>query len=147
MDFWKLKEKALKLKDEAVKASKDALDKTAQKLRDSDFVIKEKEDIEKFIKEKKKVAVIFSLPETEFYRKSLLLLPVLYTKTWANNYNIKMFECKDEKFLKKEYNLNKLPSMVLIEEKEVIEIIEWEEEVMKVVKNLNLDVEWVANKK
>ena len=51
MDFSELKKKALKLKEEAIKYSNEAYDKTANKLKDSKFVLKNKDDLKNFLKE------------------------------------------------------------------------------------------------
>jgi hypothetical protein len=41
----------------------------------------------------------------------------------------------------KEYNIKNQPCLVVFETKEVIKIIEWEENILKIVKDLNLDLE------
>jgi len=48
MDFKKMKDEALKLKDKAKKAGKDAIEYSATKMADSKMTLKTVEDFEKF---------------------------------------------------------------------------------------------------
>lgn len=144
MNFSELKKKALKLKEEAVKYSNEAYDKTANKLKDSKFVLKNKDDLKTFLKDWKKI-VIFWDSNTEFYRKAIIVLPVIYTKSWANNFKIKMFESSSIENVA-EYNVKFIPTMTVFKDWKITEIIEWEENILKLVKNLSLEVEWIFNK-
>lgn len=146
MDFSELKKKALELKDSAVKYGNETLDKTANKLKDSSLVIKDLAELNKFVSENKHTLVIFWKSETEFYKKSILTFPVLFAKGWANNYKIKMYDVVDFDSVKDNYKLEELPSMLIIEQGDIVEVVKWDENIMKVVKNLSLEVEWVIKK-
>jgi len=53
MDFQKIKEEVLKLKKQASKAGKDALNYSVSKLADSKFTLKTVEEVEAFLKTSK----------------------------------------------------------------------------------------------
>jgi len=147
MDFKKIKEEALKLKEKALKAWNEAFDSTAWKFRDSSFVLKGPEDLNNFVDMNKNKIIIFWKSDTEFYRKAVVIFPVIFTKAWTNNYKFRFFDVSDINSVPESFPLEELPTMFIIEDSEIIETISWEENVMKVVKKLGLDIEWVINKK
>ena len=107
MDFLELKNKATKLKDSAVKASKSAVDYSASKLADSNFTIKSLSDLNAFLEKSKtttgkdsatgdekkfnhQVIVIFADTKSTFFKELLYKLPVLSAKAFSLPNNIKV---------------------------------------------------------
>ena len=148
MDFWDFKKKALKFKD-------DIFEKWAKKMANSSMVINTIDELEKFIKKSetkiftsketwkvkeftKKVIVIFAEKESDFFKNFLIWLPILITKAFSQNIPLKMcdIEIKDLK----QYNIKEQPCLVVFETEEVIKIIEWEENISKIVKKVDLDI-------
>ena len=149
MDFAKLKEKAIKFKNNVV-------EKSTQKLLESSLVINKIEDLEKFIEKSKtktftsketgetktfikKVIVIFADKNSDFMKKSLVGLPVLVTKAFSQNIPLKMCDIKLED-LKKYPEIKTFPSLVVFETEKIIDVVEWEEDINKIIKSLNLDI-------
>ena len=148
MDFAKLKEKAIKFKN-------DTIDKAAQKLAESSIVIKKQDDLEEFIAKSKNTSftdektwetkeftkhsiVIFVKKDSDFYKQSLIDVPVLLTKAFASNLNLKICDI-DLKELK-DFNIKETPALVLFTNEKLEKIINWEEKIKKVVKTLDLDI-------
>jgi len=148
MDFAEMKKKALKFKD-------DVIESWAKKLAESSMVINKIEDLEEFIKKSetkkftsketwetkefiKKVIVIFTDKNSDFMKKSLVWLPVLITKAFSQNIPLKMCDIKIEEL--KKYEIKKLPTLVVFETEKIIDVIEWEEDINKIIKSLNIDI-------
>jgi len=148
MDFAELKKKALKFKDELI-------ENWTKKLVESSMVINKIEDLEEFINKSetktftsketwetkefiKKVIVIFADKESDFMKNSLLGLPVLITKAFSQNIPLKMCDIKLEDL--KKYDIKKLPTLVVFQTKEIIDVIEWEEDINKITKSLSIDI-------
>ena len=148
MDFAKMKKKALKFKY-------DVIESWTKKLAESSMVINKIEDLEEFIKKSetkkftsketweikefiKKVIVIFADKNSDFMKKSLVWLPVLIAKAFSQNIPLKMCDIKIEEL--KKYKIKKLPTLVVFETKKIIDIIEWEEDINKIIKSLNIDI-------
>ena len=148
MDFGELKKKALKFKN-------DVVEKGAKKLAESSMVINKIDELEEFIKKSqtksftssetgetkkfiKKVIVIFADNKSDFMKKSLIGLPVLITKAFSQNIPLKMCDIKIEELNK--YDIKKLPTLVVFETEEIIDIIEGEEDVNKITKSLSIDI-------
>lgn len=143
-----MKKKALKFKD-------DVIESWAKKLAESSMVINKIEDLEEFIKKSetkkftsketwetkefiKKVIVIFTDKNSDFMKKSLVWLPVLITKAFSQNIPLKMCDIKIEEL--KKYEIKKLPTLVVFETEKIIDVIEWEEDINKIIKSLNIDI-------
>ncbi len=148
MNFWELKKKVLKFKDNII-------DKWAKKLIDSNFVIKEMEDLKKFITKSKtkqitsnetgekkefikKIIIIFAEKDSDFFEKSLFQLPILSTKAYSQNIPLKM--CNIDIAELKNFKIKKQPCLVVFETEKIVNIVEWEENISKIVKTLNLDI-------
>ena len=149
MDFAELKKKALQLKD-------DMIEKGAKKLAESSLVLNTEDELNAFIDKSttktveikdtgetkefvKKVIVIFADNESDFFEKSLIQLPVLMTKAFSQNLPIKMCDLPLEKL--EDYGIKTLPSLVVFETQKVIKIIDSEENITKIVKDMSLDLE------
>ena len=153
MDFWSLKEKALKFKNNMI-------EKGAKKLAESSMVIKNVKDLEKFIEKSKtktftsqetwetktflkKVIVIFTEKNSEFFKKALVQLPVLVTKAFSQNIPLKMCDLSLEEL--KKYKIEKLPSLVIFETEEIVKIINSEDDITKIVTWFNINIEESIN--
>ena len=150
MDFSKIKEKAKLLKDKAKTWIWNLINSSAEKLQESEFVLKNKENLELFITKsknkvnedqtttKRRIIVIFARLDTDFYKKALYRIPILYTKAWTQNVEIKMCSLPNEDL--ENYKIINLPSLVVFEDEKVYKIIEWEEKIKKVVNWFTLDI-------
>lgn len=143
-----MKKKALKFKDDMIESG-------AKKLVESSMVINTSEDLEKFIQKSetksftsketwitkefiKKVIVIFADKNSDFMKKSLVGLPVLITKAFSQNIPLKMCDIKIDELSK--YDIKELPSLVVFETEKIIDVIEWEEDINRITKSLNIDI-------
>ena len=156
MDFKDLKEKALNLKDKAVKKTNNLIDSSSKKLQESSFVLKDEKAFLEFIKKsknytnkdlkeiKKKVIIICALKDSSFYKKALYMIPVLYTKSWAQNMPLKMSSI-DIKLLEK-YWVTDFPSLLVFENEKILKFVPWEDNIEKVVKSLTLDINETIDK-
>lgn len=150
MDLKSIKQKATKLKNQAV-------DYGAKKLVASKFTITTKQELEKFINksiettftnketlvEKKyshRVIVIFWDEETEFFKKALYQLPVIFTKGFSQNTPVKLAKSNIEEVDLKEYKVEQVPSLVVFENTKLYKVISWEENIIKLVKSFSLDI-------
>ena len=143
-----MKKKALKFKDDMIESG-------TKRLVKSWNVINEIEDLEEFIKKSKtktftsketwatkefikKVIVIFADKNSDFMKKSLLSLPVLIIKAFSQNIPLKMCDIKLEDL--KKYKVKTLPTLVVFETEEIIDIVEWEDDINKITKSLTIDI-------
>lgn len=157
MDFKEIKKKALELKDEAAKKSKEALDYSAGKLAGSKFTIKSVEELEAFrdtskstqgkdskTGEKKtythRSIVIFCETDTDFFTSMLYMLPVLEAKAFSQNVKCKLADVSMKGLHKAAYNVGEVPCLVVFENSKIIKTLEGEENIQKVVKSLSLDI-------
>jgi len=149
MDFEKLKDKAIKFKNNLV-------EKSAKTIANSSMVIKNLEQLEKFIEKSKtkkytnpetwetkkfikKVIVIFAEKNSKFLENFLVWLPILITKAFSQNIPLKISDI-DLKYLQK-YNIESQPCLVVFTQEKVDKIVYWEEKINKITKQLNLDLE------
>lgn len=151
MDFEALKEKAIKIKNTTFKKIDEAVEKQAEKLQVSKYVLRKESELEDFIKEsknyknketwntiKKRVIVIFAEKDTDFYKSALYMIPILYTKSWSQNMKFKISNLSIKKL--KDYEVKDIPSMVVFENKEVYKVVSWTENIKKVVKSLKVNI-------
>ncbi len=146
--FQKWKERAIKLKNKTISFG-------AEKLAKSSMVIKTKEDLEKIISKSKTTTftdketweqkesihhsiVIFVKKDSDFYKSALIHIPVLATKAFASNINLKMCNI-DIKDLQ-DYKITENPSLTLFTDEKFIKTITWKENIEKIVKKLNLNI-------
>ncbi len=154
MDFSKLKEKFSSIKLDTLKLYNDTVEKTAKKLVESNFTIKTLFELQDFIwksknyfsessnkEEIKMIICIFASKESDFFKKFLYELPVIYTKAWARNIWIKLVESSLEWIDLSKYQIVSVPSLVLFENEKVIKVVATEEKINKIVNGLNLDIE------
>lgn len=147
-----LKDKVIEKKDETVKKwkewffsikfwinNKEELDFLIKKSATTSFVNKETGE-EKFFKHKS--IVIFAEEWSDFVKKSYFIVPILTTKAYSQNITIKFAKSVIEWVNLKDYNVdvNSLPCMVVFEEQKIIKNIEWQENILKLVKSIDLDI-------
>lgn len=149
MDFWALKNKALKFKNDIVES-------WAKKLAESSMVINKVEDLENFIEKSKtktftsqetgetktfikKVIVIFWKKDSDFFKKALIQLPVLVTKAFSQNIPLKMCDTPLDDL--KKYGIESLPWLVVFETEKVVKIIQSEDDITKIVTGFTMNIE------
>ncbi|MCH2189064.1 hypothetical protein MK079_04535 [Candidatus Gracilibacteria bacterium] len=157
MDLNELKQKALEVKQKAEKKGQEMLDFSAQKLSESQLTLKSKEDLEAFIatsknktftdpqtgnqkESKKTVFVVFADAKSKFFQDALYMFPVLWTKGFSQNISLKLAISNIRGVDTKEYGIKTFPSLVTFENTQVLKVVEGEEKIGKLVKNLNLDI-------
>jgi hypothetical protein len=165
MDFKTIKEKALKLKQKATEQTHKAINYGAQKLSNSSFTIETKEELTLIIQKSKPTTyksketwvektfkhqsiVIFADVWSEFFKEALYVLPVIITKAFTQNISVKLAKSKIEWVDLSQYNikLDSLPCLVVFENEKVIKNIEWSENIIKLVKSFDLDINKLIDK-
>jgi len=154
MDFSKFKDKLSSLKSSAVKVYNETVEKSAVKLIGSNFTIKTLFELEDFIwksknyfseasgkEEWKKIICIFASKESDFFKKFLYEIPVIYTKAWSRNIWIKLVESSFDWLDLPRFQISVLPSLVLFENEKVAKVVATEEKINKIINNLSLDIE------
>lgn len=157
MDFKEIKKKALEIKQKAQEKWKEAIDYSAQKLASSRFTISTKEDLTSFIaksantkavqketgKQKTfshRVIIIVWEEKSDFFQKSLYELPVIATKGFTQNTPVKLAKSKIPWIDWKKYSVTKVPGIIVFENKKVLKSISGKQNVTKLVKSLELDI-------
>jgi len=163
MNLKELKEKAKKIQEKASEYTTKAIKYSSEKLVSSSFTIGAKEELISFIKKsenkkfknketgeektfKKRIIVIFWEEKSDFFKEALYMFPSLVAKAFSQNISLKLAksEIKDVKI--SNYNVNELPSLVVFENKKVLKVISGRENILKLVKSLNLDINKEINK-
>lgn len=150
MDFKSFKEKL-------IQKTNNLVDYSAKKLASSSLTIQNKEDLDKMIekskettfvnketKEEKKFShrslVIFSDEKSDFFKKALYILPVISIKAFSQNVTVKLAKSVIEWVDLKKYEIDKLPALVVFENEKLLKVIFWEENILKLVKSFDLDI-------
>jgi len=149
MDFASLKQKAIDM-------WKKAIDMWTEKLAGSNFTIDTVSELEEFIKTSKtttfitqtweekiykhKSLAIFVDEKTDFFKKLLYMFPVLLTKSFSQNMKITLVKTSTEWLVLTNYRISEIPSLVIFEEEKFLRTISWEENILKLVKSLDLDI-------
>lgn len=155
----KAKIKALELKEKASEHKQKAIEYGAKKITNSKNTISKKEDLDALIKKsattsfknketwvekktKHKSLVIFADEGSEFFEDALYILPVMITKAFTQNISLKLAVSKIEWVKLSDYNVKAktLPCLVVFEEKKVLKTIEWTENILKLVKSFNINI-------
>lgn len=162
MNLSELKQKALELKEKAVEMKNKTIDYSAKKLSQSHLVIRKKEDLDIIINKslsttftnketgtskvyEHKSIVIFAEENSDFFKDALYVFPVLATKAFSQNISLKIAISNIQDLDLNSYNVATLPSLVVFQEKKVINIIEWSENILKLVKSIDLDINKLIN--
>lgn len=157
MDFKKLKDEALKLKNKAVEAWKDAANYSAAKLADSSFTLKSIDEITKFLEKSKttvwkdsttgkekqfkhQVIIIFADTKSSFFKELLYKLPILSTKAYSQSIGLKIADISMKDLDKKLYKIWNVETLIVVEESNVIKSIQGQENIQKIVKSMSLDI-------
>lgn len=157
MDFKDIKEKAKNLQKKAGDKLDEAIDYSAKKLSSSSLTISTKKELEDFIEKSKtkefikketwekkyykhKVIVLFWEEKSDFFKDSLIELPVLATKAFSQNISLKIAKSEIKGVDLKTYNIEVFPCLVVFEEQKVYKKIEDKENIKKLVKSFNLDI-------
>lgn len=154
MDFKKFVETA---KTKTKEYSDKAVDFSSKKLSESKLTLKTAEEIQKIIDSSqnkqftnketgvektfvKHSIVIFGDKESDFFKEALYILPVLATKGFTKNTAVKIAGNNIEDFDYKTIQVEEFPSLVLFENKEVKKVITGKENILKLVKTWNFDI-------
>lgn len=154
MGFSKIKEKLKEFKEKTVKAYNKTVDSQANKLIASNMTIKTLFELDSYISKTKlkfnselwkdvakQVIFIFADTKTDFYKKILYYLPLIYTKSWTWNLPIKFVDISMDWLDLNRFKISVLPSLVFVENVRIIKIISWEENILKILKWFNLNIE------
>lgn len=152
MDFKKIKEKTLEVKNTLIKQA----DKVVSLSRDmvvNTALIKETKYLDEFIaktanyinstgKEVVKVGILLVIDtESDFYKKLLYVFPTLYTKGWSKNIDVKILASNTKDFEKEKYGISSIPSLLVFNNTKVFKQVDSEENILKIVRSLSLDLE------
>lgn len=154
MDFKKLVEQA---KNKTKELSDKAVAFSSEKLAESGLTLKKSEDIQKIIDNSKNkkftnketgiaktftknAIIVYADEKSEFFKEILYILPVLATKGFSKNIPVKIASSNIKDFDYKAHNLSNFPSLVLYENTEIKKSISGKENILKLVKNMNLDI-------
>jgi len=157
MDFKSIKEKALELKKQASEKIDDAIDYSAKKLSESGLTISKKDEVDKLILKSKTTSfknketgeekiykhrsiIVFWEEKSDFFKDALIHFPVLATKAFSQNITIKLSKEKIEGFNISDLWVKEFPAIVVFEEEKVLKVIHWKENILKLVKSINLDI-------
>lgn len=165
MDFKTIKEKALNIKEKASEQTQKAIAYSAKKLTNSNFTIETKEGLEKIIKKSAntifknketwvektythKSIVVFADEWSDFFKDSLYALPVLATKAFTQNIPLRLAKSKIEGINLSDYKIKTetLPCLVVFENELAIKNIEGSENILKLVKSFDLDINKLIEK-
>lgn len=154
MDFKKFVETA---KTKTKQYSEQAIDFSSKKLSESKLTLKTPQEIEKLISssENKKFTnketweektftkhsiLILWDQNSDFFKEALYILPVLATKGFTKNTEVKIAGNNIEDYDYKTIQVEEFPSLVLFENKEVKKVITGKENILKLVKTWNFDI-------
>lgn len=156
MDLKTLKQKALELKQKAIELKDKTIEKAAEKVSESSLVIKNNIELQQFVDKSenknfvskewiektfsRRVIVIFWDSKKDFFKEFLVSLPILFTKSFSQNMDLKVVDVNNENINLEKYELKEIPAFVVFENKEIFKIIYWEDNIKKVVKSLTLDI-------
>ena len=140
----------------------DLLSKAAKSLSSSGFTISSKEELNVFIEKSanttfedqetleekvfvKRCIVIFWDEKSDFFKKAVYRLPILWTKSFSQNIKIKLAKSSIKGLKLEDYDVKKLPAMVIFEDAKVFKVLSWEKNILKVVKEASLDINKTIN--
>lgn len=143
MDFAKFKQKAQDF-------TKKVIDTSATKLQESGMVIKDPQGVQDMVDASKnhindqgkeyprRSVVIFAEAGSEFYKEALYILPVVYTKAWTQNVRLKMCSLGAQDL--QSYSIKSFPTMIVFEDTKETKRLEGTDNIKKIVKSMNLDI-------
>ncbi len=145
------------IKNKLIETKNKAIDYSAEKLSTSMFTIKNKDELNETILKSKKtsftnketwvtkeflkrVFILFWDDKSDFFKEALIMFPVLATKAFSQNITMKLAKTSIENLNIEEYNIKRIPSLLIFEDEKVINVIEGRENILKLVKSLKLDI-------
>ena len=154
MDFKKMLETA---KDKTKEYSVKAVKYSSEKLAESSLTLRKSDDIQKIINlsantkftnketwiEKtfvKQSVIIFGEEKSDFFKEALYILPVLATKGFSSNISVKIAVSDIKDYDYKKNGIEDFPSLAMYENKELRKTVVGKENILKLVKNWNLDI-------
>lgn len=160
MDFKKFVETA---KNKTKEYSDKAVDFSSKKLSESKLTLKTAEELQKLIDSSQntkftnketwveKIFVKHSIiilwdEKSDFFKQALYILPVLATKGFTKNTSVKIAGNDIKDFDYKTIQVEEFPSLVLFENKEVKKVITGKENILKLVKTWNFDINELVEK-
>ena len=156
MDFTSLKEKAKKYSTQAKEKLDAWIDSSIKLIGESSFVISKKEELQKAIASsknttnaykkisRKKVVVFYAEKESDYYKHILTYIaPVLFAKAWTQQIKMKLTNI-DIKELS-EYEVTESPALLVFEDEKLTKVIHGKEQIEKVVKTTDMDINSLIN--
>lgn len=161
MDFKSVKNKVIKAwktaKTKVVDTTNKAVNFSAKKLSNSSATLRDKKALEDTINRSKnsyfveketgkrklnknRTIIIFASERSDFFKSALVQYPILKTKAFSQNLTLKLAVSKIDWVNFEDYGIKKMPALVLFENKKAIKTLEWKENIQKLVKSLNLDI-------
>lgn len=154
MDFNKL---VKTLKDKSKQYSDKAVKYSSEKLAASWLTLRKSEDIKKIIdasankkfKNKetwiektfvKQSVIIFGDEKSDFFKEALYILPILATKGFSSNIPVKIAVSWVKEFDYKKNGIEEFPTLAMYENKKLKKVVVGKENILKLVKNWNLDI-------
>lgn len=146
MDWKELKSKAITWTDEATKMAKKGIetskeyaiktgDWSYERLKQSNFALKDLETYEKLKDEKR--FVIFCIRDNDAFTKEfLLLLPVIFTKVWIESGSLRIItEDAETQELRNSLEITQIPSALVKMSDGTIKKLEKEEEIRVLIRD------------
>ncbi len=157
MDIEKFKKWFSDATKKAKKFTNDTIENTWKKILDSKATIKDKKSydllVEKsknkdFTDEKtgenktftKRSILIIWKENSDFFKNLTFEYPILVTKTFSQNIYFKLSKEKIEWIDFEELGVNSIPAMIVFENEKILKVIEWKENIQKLVKSFKLDI-------
>lgn len=150
MDFQTIKNKLIETKNKAINYSaeklstsmftiqtKNELNKTISKSKTTSFTNNETWITKEFLK---RVYILFWDDKSDFFKEALIMFPVLATKAFSQNITMKLANSNMPDLNLEEYNIKRIPSLLIFEDEKVINTIEGRENILKLVKSLKLNI-------
>lgn len=156
MDFTSLKEKAKKYSTQAKQKLDAWIDSSIKKIGESSFVISTQEDLQKIIESsknatnsywkisRKKVVIFYAEKDSDYYIHILsYIAPVLFAKAWTQQVKIKLTNIDITEL--KEYSITESPALLVFEDAKFTKVIYGKENIEKVVKTTDMDINNLIN--
>ncbi|MCP4523993.1 MAG: hypothetical protein GY828_07295 [Candidatus Gracilibacteria bacterium] len=154
MDFKKLLDTT---KEKTINYSKKAIKYSSEKLAESQMTLRNEEGIQKHIEKSgntshtnketnetktftKQSILIYVDESSDFFKECLYIFPVLLTKGFSGSISVKLVSSNIADFDYSTYSVSEFPSLVLYENKVLKKVITGKEDILKLVKNIDLDI-------
>ena len=157
MDISKLKKYASDAKEKAKKLTNETLENTWKKILNSKATIKDKEWFDNLVSKSKnkqftnkdtwetktftkRSMLIVSKEDSEFFKSLTYEYPVLVTKAFSQNIYLKLSKEKIDWVNFDEYWVESMPCILVFENEKFLKLIDSKENIQKLVKSINLDI-------